>query len=173
MEISVQSPMSLKLKGKHATIVINPYDKSTAYNAALLIGSPAKSDLKFNEEGVVIDGPGEYEAGGVKISGTRVDGLTVYSLNVDGVDIAVGDIAALEKLHQKMKEHNVLIVHANTVQTATFITTLATNASLFYGVNSREVVDSLAKEEKKVVQKYQITAEKLPAETETILLASS
>lgn len=173
MEISVQSISSLKLKGKHASIFINPQDKTAAYNAAILIGTPAKSELKLSEEGVVIDGPGEYEAGGVKINGTKVDGMTVYSLTIDGVDIAVGEIAALEKMHQKMKEHHVLIVYANASQSASFVTTIATHASIFYGAHGMEVIDTLAKEEKKVVAKYQITAEKLPAETETILLASS
>ena len=63
MEITLQSTTSLRIKGKHASVFINPQDKTANYNAAILIGNPLKSSLKIREDVVVIDGPGEYEAG--------------------------------------------------------------------------------------------------------------
>lgn len=170
MEITVTSPTSLKLKGKHASLFINPNDKSSQVNAAILVGNPSKQDIKIQDDVVIINGPGEYEAGGIKVTGTQCDKSTVYSIVIDGVDIALGEITALDKLHQKMKEHHIVLIHSNEVHSASFATTVATHAIAFFGTNARELIDSLAKENKKEVSKYQISAEKLPSETETILL---
>ncbi len=173
MEVTVQGKVSLKIKGKHASIQVNPIDKSGGYNAAILIANPPKSSLKLLDEIVVIDGPGEYEAGGIKISGIRADGVTAYSLSVDGVEVLLGDVKTLEKLHPKLKEHTIAIVYTPEEANVSFATALASSALLFYGEKSNAVIDTLAKDEKKVLPKYQITAEKLPLEMETILLASS
>lgn len=170
MEISVQSLNSLKIRGKQASVVINPQDKTAVYNAAILIGNPTKSSLNLADGVVVIDGPGEYEAGGVKIGGTKVDDKTIYTISIDGVEVLVGDRDSLEKAYQKVKEHNVLLVHANSVGTVSFVSSLGMNALVFFGEHARTVIDTLAKDEKKEVAKYSITADKLPAETETILL---
>lgn len=171
MEISLQSPNSLKIKGKKATLGINPQDKAATLNLAILLGNPAKSSLKIPDDIVVIDGPGEYEAAGVKITGMRADGQTVYSFNVDGVDILLGTRQALEKAQQKLKEHNVTLVYTAVEGEASFATALSVNAMVFFGESAKPVADQLAKEEKKQTTKYQITAEKLPTETETVLLA--
>lgn len=173
MEVTVQGTNSLKIRGKYASIQVNPTDKSNAYNAAILLSNPAKSSLKIDDEIVVIDGPGEYEAGGIKISGIRSEGVTAYSLLVDGVEVLLGDLKTLEKLHQKVKEHTIALVYTPEEANVSFATSLASSALLFYGEKSSIVIDSLAKDEKKVLPKYQITAEKLPLEMETVLLASS
>lgn len=173
MEVTVQGSDSLKIRGKHAAIQINPVDKAGTYNAIILLANPDRSKLKINDEVVVIDGPGEYEAGGIKISGMRVEGMTAYSLSVDGIEVILGDIKTLDKLHQKVKEHNIALIYSPEEQSVSFATSLASNALLFYGEKSTLVVDGLAKEEKKVLSKYQVTLEKLPSEMETILLASS
>lgn len=170
MEITIQAANSLKIRGKNASLYVNPQDKSATYNAAILLFSPSKSSLKINEEAVVIDGPGEYETGGIKISGIRAGKHTAYSLTVDDIEIVLGDIKTLEKLHQKIKEHNIALIYSPEEESASFATSIATNALLFYGENAEQVVDSLAKEEKKVTPKYQATLQKLPTETETVLL---
>ncbi len=172
MEISVQDKNSLKIRGKHAAVYINPQDKTANYNMAILIGNPPKSSLKIKDDVVVIDGPGEYEAGGIKVSGMRSENGTVYSITLDNVDLILGDRDGLEKVHQKLKEHNVALVHAGSVGNTSFATSLGMNALLFFGDNAKDVIDTLAKDEKKELSKYTISSEKLPTETETILLAS-
>lgn len=173
MEITSTSPTSLKLKGKHASLLINPHDKSAQVNAAIVLGNIPSQDIKVKEDVVVFKGPGEYEAGGIKVTGIKGDISTVFSINIDGVDIAVGNLSDLEKLHQKMKEHNIALILANEVHDASFATSIASNTIAFFGTQAKTVADSFAKDEKKEVSKYQITAEKLPTEVETILLASS
>lgn len=171
MEISVQGVDSPKIRGKHSAIVINPQDKTSSYNAALLIGNPAKSSLKIRDDVVIINGPGEYEAGGIKVSGMKADDQTIYTISFENLDVLVGTRESLEKAHQKLKEHNVAIIYANTAGNISFASTLSMNALIFIGEKAREVVDSFAKEEKKEIGKYVISAEKLPTEIETILLA--
>jgi hypothetical protein len=171
MEISLQAPNSLKIKGKKAIISVNPQDKSMTANLAILLGNPAKSSLKIPAEVVVIDGPGEYEAAGVKIAGMKADDQTIYTLTLDGVDILMGTRQALEKHHQKLKEHNVSLIYASVEGDASFATGLSANALIFFGEQAKTVADQLAKDEKKQTTKYVITAEKLPSETETVLLA--
>jgi hypothetical protein len=170
MEISVQGVNSLKIRGKQSAFYINPQDKTSAYNAVILIGNPDKSRLKIREDVVIIDGPGEYEAGGIKITGIKANDATVYSITLDGLDLILGECTALEKVHQKIKEHHIALIYASEEQDASFVTSLATHALLFYGANARSLIDQLAKEEKKETSRYQISSEKLPPETETILL---
>lgn len=170
MEISVQGVNSLKIRGKQSAFYINPQDKTSAYNAAILIGHPDKSRLKIKEDVVVIDGPGEYEAGGIKIAGIKANDATVYSVSLDSLDIIVGECSSLEKVHQKIKEHHIALIYASEEHDASFATSLATHSLLFFGVNARSLIDQLAKEEKKETSRYQISSEKLPSETETILL---
>lgn len=172
MEITVQSVNSLKIKGKHASVFINPQDKTANYNMAILLGNPAKSNLKIREDVVVIDGPGEYEAGGIKVSGIKAESSTVYSINIDNVDVVVGNRDALEKVHQKLKEHNVALINADTSGNASFATGLGMNANLFFGEQAKATIDTIAKDEKKELGKYVISSDKLPAETETVLLTS-
>jgi len=173
MEISLTGSNSLKIRGKHAAVYVNPQDKTANYNAAILLGNPAKSLLKIRDDVVIIDGPGEYEAGGIKITGIWSDNQTVYTISIDNLEVLLGDREALEKVYQKLKEHQIAIVYSGSPGGAAFATSLATKALIFTGEHAREVVDSLAKEEKKELTKYVVTAEKLPVETETILLASS
>jgi hypothetical protein len=104
MEIALLPKSSLKIKAKNATFVVDPHD-TTQYSAGILLG---KSGVNIGEfEMVILDGPGEYEVGGVKMTGIKSDGSSVYSLNVDGVDVVLGRVASLEKVQNKLKEHNI------------------------------------------------------------------
>lgn len=172
MEISLQSANSLKIRGKRASVYINPQDKTANYNMAILLSNPAKSSLKIREDVVVLDGPGEYEAGGIKVTGIKADNATVYSISLDNMDLLLGNRESLEKVHQKVKEHHVALIHAGTFGNTSFAPGLGMNAILFFGDKAKETIDTMAKEEKKESAKYTISSDKLPAETETILLTS-
>lgn len=168
MEIAVLPKNALKLKGKQTTLVVNPSDKATPYSGAILLGPAVKPS---SMDGVVISGPGEYEVGGIKISGTREGSDMVYTMIIDGVGILLGETEAIVKTQGKLKENNVAILFTSTVTDASLATGLATNAVLFYGEKADEVVRTFAKENVKTMPEYQITSEKLPQEIETVLLA--
>lgn len=173
MEISVLLKDSLKIRGKQATIVVNPKDKLTDYNAAIMLEEQDAGVHKLSGESVVIQGPGEYEVAGIKINGTKESGETVYTLIVDDIEILIGKLSSFAKVQHKLKEAAVVVVDADSVVDSSFITSLATGALVFYGEQAEVVTKSISKENLKQMSKYQITKDKLPSEPEAIMLASS
>lgn len=170
MEITLLSKDSLRIKGKHTTLGINPADKSAVLNASILIGNLPSSRIKIPNDSVVIDGPGEYEVGGIKISGMRNNRDIVYQCIVDGITVSIGSIAALDKTQTKLGESDIVVVLADMTTDASFITNFSPRAVVFFGENGSEVVQTFAKENVKELSKYQTTLEKLPVEMETVLL---
>jgi len=169
MEIAFLPKSVLRLKGKTATFAINPHS-TVAANAVLMLEPGAQND---SEETVVLNGAGEYEIGGVKITGLRNEKSVLYSMNIDGLEIVVGSIALLSALQHKLKEHNVVVVNCDETADASFLTSLAINAVLFCGENAPAVAQGFEKEKLQKANKYSASLGKLPAEMETILLAPS
>lgn len=169
MEITFLPPNSLKIKGKTATFIADPKEKN-GFNAALLLDTAA-TDVKVDEDVVIVSGPGDYEIGGVKLTGTRSETGVLYSLNIDGVDLILGKLSSLEKMQQKLKEHNIVIAFCAESSNAAFMTALASNVVIFYGGQAKEVAQGLGRENIQHLPKYSTTREKLPQEVETIVLA--
>src|SRR5664279_1566955 len=106
MEIALVQKTALRIKGKQASFVVNPVDTASA-NAALILDETIP---EINtEETVILRGPGDYEIGGVKITGIRGEKGVVYSLTVDGIAIVVGKIDTLSAMQQKLKDHNIVL----------------------------------------------------------------
>ncbi len=167
MEIAILPKTSLRIKGKNASFVVDPEDGS-AYDAAFLLGK-TQEQVKAGEA-VVIDGPGEYEVGGVKMTGTRGDGSVFYSLKIDGIDLVFGTLSALDSMHQKMKEHNIVVVFCDELKNSSFLTSLASNVIIFYGEKAQEAAQTFGKETVNKTPKYTTTKDKLPQEVETVVL---
>lgn len=168
MEIAILQNNSLKLKGKKATFVVDPQDKTA--RSAVIVLTKSDGDLSINAEDVIINGPGEYELGGVKISCMRSAGAIVYTLNIDGVEILLGKISSYEKLQHKLNDQNIVIAYADSQINASFITSLASNVVIFYGDLAPSVAESFGKGNVKQMPKYTATMDKLPAEVETVIL---
>lgn len=171
MEIALLPKGTLRIKDKNATFVVDPNEKETSLaNGVLLLGRKFQvSDEQ--DEGVIIDGPGDYEVAGIKIGGTKTDRDTVYSLRIDGMEILVGQLHSLEKMQQKLKDHNILIVLCNSTGSTSFLTSLASNVIIFYGDTAQELMQTFGKGDIKPVTKYTTSLTKLPLEVETVLLA--
>ena len=168
MEIALLSKSGLRVKGKQATLAIDPQDKSAG--EAILLMNKSLDEVTKSDEAVVISGTGEYEVGGIKMSGTRVDSTIIYSMSVDGVKILIGSLNALEKIHNKLQEHNIVVVNCNESGSASFVTSLTENVTIFYGEKATEVAQAFGKENVKPMNKYSSTKDKLPVEVETVLL---
>ncbi len=167
MEIALLPKSVLRVKGKTATFAINP-QSTIAANAVLLLEPGAEF---VSDESVVLNGAGEYEIGGVKITGLRNEKSVLYSMNIDGMEVVVGSIALLSSLQHKLKEHNVVVVNCDETADASFLTSLAINAVLFCGDKASEVAQGFEKEKLQKTNKYSASLGKLPAEMETILLS--
>lgn len=169
MEIALLPKSLLRIKSKNATFVVNP-QSAVAANAALFLHTT--TDF-VSDEMVVIKGAGEYEIGGVKITGFRNEEQVVYSFYIDTIEVVMGTITQLSAMQHKLKEHNIVVVNCEEIADASFLTSLAVNAVLFYGEKAEEVAQGFEKEKLQKTNKYTATLGKLPAEMETILLASS
>lgn len=168
MEIAFLAKNSLRLKGKKSSFIVDPEEKMSANGFILLNES---GDRLFDQkESVIIQGPGEYEIGGVKLSGYRTEGNLVFNFSIDGVEILLGKLTSLEKMQHKLKEQHVVIAYVDEVINSSFINSLATNLVVFYGNKSKEVIDLYGKANVTSMQKYSITLDKLPQEVETIIL---
>ncbi len=170
MEITLLGPNSIKLRGKHAAVTINPLEKTSVTNAAIILGNLDKNLLKIREDIVTIEGPGEYETGGIKIVGIQNETETIYSLTIDNISILIGKITEVEKIYQKLQEHHVALLLADSPRDAAFASGLASNALLFYGEQGAVMAQTLAKDKLKKMNKYQIFFDKMPSEVETVLL---
>lgn len=157
----------IKLKGKQATISINSTKDLSSYQAFL---SLHKLDSLPASNMVILDGAGEYEVAGVKISSLGVDQEIVYTLTIDSIVLTVGSLSALEKLHSKLPESAILIVNAEADGNPSFVSSVATSAVLFTGVFAKSVGEKVAKTDLQTMNKYAVTADKLPTELQTILL---
>ncbi len=93
MEIALLPKSVLRVKGKTATFAINPQSPIPA-NAVLLFEPGAEFDA---DESVVLNGAGEYEIGGVKITGLRNEKSVLYSMNIDGMEVVIGSIVLWRK----------------------------------------------------------------------------
>ncbi len=172
MEISLLSKDSLKIKGKHSVFAVDPSKLSGdkgLYSAAIALNRLA-SEFAIQSDTVVIDSPGEYEAGGIKMNATRGDAGIIFNPIVDGVEIILGRLSTFEKMQSKLKEQHIVVVYVDSVMNASFITSLASNVIIFYGGAVGEMVQSLGQAPAKHVSKYAITLDKLPQEVETIIL---
>lgn len=168
MEIAFLPQNSLKIKGKTSAFVVDPAEKN-AFNAVLLLNK-SLDEIKLDEEVVVIGGPGEYEVGGVKLTGVRSEADVFYSLNVEGVDVVVGKLSTLDKMQHKLKEHNIVVALCNEEANASFLTSLTSNVVIFYGEKAKEVAQGFGRENIQHLPKYTTTKEKLPQEVETVVL---
>jgi hypothetical protein len=171
MEIALLTKSGIRIKGKQGVVAIDPADKAN-YEATLLLEKSAE-EVSHSDESLMITGAGEFEIGGIKMTGMRSEKDLLYSITVDGVEVLVGKLASLEKMQHKLKDHHIVLVDCVDTGNASFITSLAEKVVMFYGAKADEISASFGKENVKKMNKFSSTKDKLPAEVETILLANS
>lgn len=171
MEIAILPKGTLRIKEKNALLVVDPNEKEQIDANGTILLAQANHISQVSDESVMLSGPGEYEVAGIKISGTKFERDTVYSLRVEGIDILLGQLHSLDKMQHKLKEHNIVIVLCNSEGQTSFLTSLVSNAIIFYGERAAELTQTFGKGDVKQMSKYAVSLGKLPAEVETILLA--
>lgn len=170
MEVTLLDKNSLKIRGKHAGLVVNPVVKTTA-DAVLLLGQAPLDISKVEGQRLVIEGEGEYEVSGVKISsfGNKLD--LAYEINMDGLDVFLANGETLKKLHDAKRECQVLILHADSIVSESLVAALSSLLVILYGEKAEEVAKTLGKEPfGPSEKKFSITADKLPEEMKVVVL---
>lgn len=169
MEIAYLSSISLRIKSKQATVVVNPMDKVTSYSAAVIF-QLSEAKTKASSDVLIINGPGEYEVGGIKISGTNYEGNVAYTLVVDDVRVLLVDTKTLAKYHQKLQDMDIVVVAVTSDDDLSVATNVAGSAVLYTGEKAEEVVNKTIKEGVTKANKFSTTKDKLPTEVQQILL---
>ena len=119
---------------------------------------------------VVIEGPGDYEIGGIKLSASRFENEMMYSFIIDDISVFLSDGKTLFKNHQKMRDYDIVIVYIYDDEDISSASNIASNAVIYYGEKATEVVKKVVKEGLQEMNKYSITKDKLPVEVTQILL---
>lgn len=122
MEISWLGQACFKLKGKKATVIIDPFDPDYTglklpkdMSSDVVLISHNHKDHNFTSHSMVFDKPGEYEVGGVVItgissfhdnSGGSERGVNnIYHLLFDGLDIVhLGDLGQSKLTEEQIAE---------------------------------------------------------------------
>ncbi len=173
MDVTILNEKTIKIKGKNASVVINPTSSTPKTDADAIIQlkeSADFSDSKIEGSRISIKGPGEYEISGVKISTVRVNDDQIVRIDLDNVKVLVGNGASIEKIQDKIEESQVVVIDSTNEFNHSVLTSLEPSVLLVYGSRKTEVAKSLGKDEAVIASKYSTTSDKLPAEMEVVLL---
>jgi len=179
MEIRYFSEGKIYLKGKKESVWVNPgkeeFEGKNGEARVVIFTEKQRNFVKLGKENdkVVICGVGEYEIGGVEISG--VNGM--YALNIDGIKIVVignfdGEIT--ERKKEKLEEADVLLISMG----ATAVDIAKKSAANYivpveYENEEKELktfLDAFDRENLKSIESLRVDKENLPEGVEVVLL---
>lgn len=179
MEIAMLAKNCIKIKGKKTSLVIDPFELSTKTetDGVLLFSKIAIDDFKkISGQRLIIAAPGEYEVGGIKISGVRQKDDLFYAVHVDGLSILLALASTIERLKDTIDGHQVSLLYANTALEKSSVGVLSSSVVAIYGDKTSESMQAFSKEssddsaKKATVSKFSLTSDKLPSETEIMFL---
>lgn len=174
MEISTLSNKIIKIKGKRTSLIVDP-DNSLRLKefvgSIVLLREDKEFDVsKIGGEHLVVQGPGEYEFSGVKMTVVSSGADLVYTIYIDGLEAFLADIEVLERVKDLTREYPLVILKTNTLVDQALIALLAPRMVVLYGDKAVEEALVLGKEKLLKVQKLKVQSEKLPEEMEVVVL---
>ncbi|MEK7160116.1 MAG: hypothetical protein AAB702_01385 [Patescibacteria group bacterium] len=172
MDIQIFDADTLRLKIKKTTFAVDPKAGVAKFDAeAILIMDKSFNSSRINEYRIIIEGPGEYEISGLKVSGIKSDGDTIYGLSSESVGILLAKASSLEKISKdKLGDYKIVIINTDSDLNQTLITAMEPSAVILYGEKKKEGARLLGKENASISSKISISEDKLPEELEIMLL---
>ena len=172
MDIQILNTDSLRLKIKKTTFAVDPKTNIAKFDAeAILVMDKSFDPTRVNNSRIIIEGPGEYEISGVKVSGIKSDGDTIYSLISDSVRILLAKASSLEKISKdKLLDYRIVIINADSFLNQTLITAMEPRIVILYAEKKKEGAKLLGKENAAIFPKISISEDKLPEELEVMIL---
>lgn len=172
MDIQIIDKDTLRLKVKKTVLAVDPKTKVTKFDAeAIVVMDKSYDSSRVNDYRIIFDGPGEYEVSGLKISGIKSDGDTIYGLTSDNVGILLAKASSLENVStDKLGDYQIIIINADSLLNQKLITTIEPRVVILYGENKKEGAKLLGKENVSVSSKISLSEDKLPEELEIMLL---
>lgn len=170
MEIALLGDQSLKIRGKKGSLLIDPVKgiPKTPTDAIVVLAQKDYDASRAQGARVVIEGPGDYEVSGIKISSLRFGSELMYRLTVDGIALILTTSHGLTNA-QESQECSMLVVNAQEILEASSVTQASPQVLLLYGQNALDSAKAVNKEVQ-ILSKYAVTAEKLPEEMQVVVL---
>jgi hypothetical protein len=172
MEIAKLSDTSVRIKGKVATLAIAPLGLKAkpAVDAALFLQHTFDmKNLTVEGETIIINGPGEYEIKSVKFVGKGKGEDLGYLARIEGMLVYMVKASSLVKSKELMEDCQVLLVDADVAVEENVVAASNAQVAVLFGAHAQEIAKQLGKENAPV-GKYVTTKDKLPAETEVVVL---
>lgn len=172
MDIQIVGEDSLKIKNKRTTLAIDPKTAIQKFDAdaVLLTGKEGDANRITNYR-VVITGPGEYEVSGLKIVGIPSEDELLFSLTSENVRTLVAKASSLKKIStDKIDDYQIVIVNADAEVSESAITAMEPRIVVVYGLKAKEAAKALGKEDITVSSKISFAEDKLPEETQVMVL---
>ena len=172
MEIVSVSGQSLRIKGKQVTTIVSPVAGKSAAEVVLFFNRPheALTESIIENLKLVVDGPGEYEMGGMKITGLRIGEDVAYSLLLDGVELFIAKASTSSKIKDIARDCQIAIIFSDALVDQSAVTSLNAAMTIFYGDQAIANAKTFGKEDAAPIAKVSVTREKLPTESEIIVL---
>ncbi len=172
MDVLLLSKNAIKIRSKKASLIIDPDKTMPKTPADCVILMDKESDVsKVSDQRLLVSGPGEYEVGGLKITGISFGGKTAYDLSDENVsDLFLARASAVENVSEKVRDYSVAVINADAALNPTLITALEPRLLILYGEKAREGAKLLGKDEFTVSNKFSFTEDKLMEEMQVVVL---
>jgi len=174
MEISLLSKESIKIKGKRTSFIVDPDNSlrvKEVFGPLLLLRKDTNIDVsKIGGEPLLVQGPGEYEFSGLKMTVVSCERDLIYTIDIDGLEVFLANVEVLKKIKDLTGDHSLVILKTNTLVDQSLIALLAPRLVILYGDKAGEEALALGKGKTLRVQKLKVQSEKLPEETEVVVL---
>jgi hypothetical protein len=172
MDFQILGEETLKLKCKKVNLAVDPREKIAKMDAEAILLTDKLSDVsRVNEYRVVIDGPGEYELSGLKVSGLKSEEGMIYTLVSDNADVLIARSSAINKIStDKLGDYKIVVINVDVEINQTVITAMEPSVVVLYGELKKEGAKKLGSEVATVTSKISIVEDKLPEELEVMLL---
>ena len=172
MDVQTLGEGSLKIKRKKTTLAIDPATSIQKFDADAILLTGIEGDInRVTNYRVIIDGVGEYEVSGLKIVGIKAEDGLVFSLISENVRTLVGKVSSLKQISaEKIGDYQVVIINADTDASESMITAMEPSIVVLYGLKAKETAKALGKEAVSVQSKISFAEDKLPEETQVLVL---
>lgn len=172
MDVSIIGENVVKIRSKNASFVVDPVKtipKVNAYAILSLLNNKNIDASRVLDQRIIINGPGEYEIAGVKISGARAGNGIVYSLLLDNIQVVLGKVSDVSKLLDNTPSCKIAILMADD-DLKSIAAKLEPKIIVLYGDKKLEGARALGKEGIVPVQKFTALKDRLPEEMEVVVL---
>ena len=172
MDIQIVGESSLKIKSKKTSLAIDPLTSIQKFDADAILLTGKEGDInRVTDYRVVITGPGEYEVSGLKIVAVRTDGDLIFSLVSENVRTLVAKVSSLKQIStEKIGDYQIVVINADADASESMITAMEPNIVVLYGLKAKEAAKALGKEDTAVQAKVSLAEDKLPEETQVLVL---